>query len=141
MNFKSFIHALLVRRSEKTIVQLFRYVIVSGVSLVVDFVVLYLLTELAGFHYLVSAAISYVAGLIVNYFLSIAWVFYARKLDNRTAEFSIFAGIGIAGMGINELTLWVLSSLLGLHYLIGRGISAVIGYTWKYVARKWMLFK
>lgn len=141
MDLRSFTHALFVRKSEKTIIQLFRYVIVSGVSLAVDFVVLYSLTEAAHVHYLVSAAFSYLAGLIVNYALSVVWVFYARKLANRTAEFSIFAGIGFIGMGINELILWVLSGLLGVHYLIGRAVSAVVGYTWKYVARKWLLFK
>lgn len=128
-------------KTQKTGIQVFRYLLVSGASFAVDFSVLWILTEFAGFHYLVSAAISYLSGLAFNYFLSILWVFHSSKLKSKTAEVLIFVLIGVAGLGLNELILWVWTGLLGLHYLVGRGVSAVIGYTWKYVARKWLLFR
>jgi putative flippase GtrA len=60
---------------------------------------------------------------------------------NRMAEFSIFVVIGLAGMGINTLILWVWQGVLGLHYLLGRMVSAIIGYIWKFAARKLALFR
>jgi len=129
------------KKTQKLTIQVFRYLIVSGVSLLVDTAVLTGLTELAGLHYLVSAVAGYLTGLVVNYILSRVWVFHSSKLQSKTAEFAIFAVIGLVGMGINELILWGWVSLLGLHYVYGRLVSAVIGYTWKYAARKWLLFR
>lgn len=134
------IEILFTRRPEKTIVQLFRYTFVSAASLAVDFLLLALLTEIFSIHYLLSAAFSYLGGLIVNYFLSIVWVFHSRKLDNRRLEFGIFLIIGIAGLGINELLMWLFVDVLALYYLLARVFSAGFGYAWKYVARKLILF-
>lgn len=132
---------LIRKRPERTFVQIFRYFIVSVASLVIDFAVLAGLTELLGIHYLISAAISYTAGLVFNYLISVMWVFHTRRVDNRSLEFGIFALIGIIGLGVNQVTIWFLVDIVGLYYLISRAISAAIGYTWKYVARKLILFR
>ncbi len=129
------------RKTQKLTIQVFRYLIVSGISLLVDTGVLAALTELLGLHYLVSAVAGYLTGLVVNYALSRAWVFHSSKLESKTAEFAIFVAIGLIGLGVNELILWGWVGLFGLHYVYGRMVSAVIGYTWKYVARKWLLFR
>ena len=42
-------------KTDNTIVQLFRYTFVGGFAFVVDFGLLYVLTEYAHFHYLLSA--------------------------------------------------------------------------------------
>ena len=68
------------------------------------------------------------------------WVFPKSRLKSRAAEFSIFVVIGLAGMGLNELLLWLFTDVLLLSYLASRLISAVVGYIWKYVLRKAMLF-
>jgi putative flippase GtrA len=43
-------------------------------------------------------------------------------------------------MGLNELLLWLLTEKAGFHYLISRSVTAVIGYCWKFVLRKVILF-
>ncbi len=141
MSTRGFIDTLFTKKPKRTLVQLFRYFIVSGASLVIDFAVLALLKEVFAVHYLFAAAISYLVGLVFNYLVSVAWVFYARKVESRTVEFGVFALIGVAGMGINELTMWLFVDVFAIHYLVSRGISAGIGYAWKYVARKLVLFK
>ncbi|HCM26007.1 MAG: hypothetical protein A2Z99_18250 [Treponema sp. GWB1_62_6] len=134
------IDALFKDKTKNVPVQVFRYLIVSVVSLAVDTGILFLLTEAVGLHYLVSAAIGYAAGLVVNYFISVVWVFHSSKLNSKTVEFGVFVVIGLIGMGLNELILGLWVGVIGLHYLPGRFVSAVIGYTWKYVARRVALF-
>lgn len=137
----AFLDRLVNGKTQSVWIQIFRYLVVSGASLALDFAALWALTELASLHYLASAALSYAAGLVLNYYLSRLWVFHSSKLKSQAAEFSIFALIGVVGLGVNELILWASVGLLGLHYLVGRGVSAIIGYAWKYVARKWLLFR
>lgn len=140
MSLRSLFAALLRERAQGSFVQLFRYGLVSLVSLGVDFGGLWLLTEKAGLHYLVSAILSYGAGMLVNYLLSVLWVFPTRKLKSRAVELGAFVAIGVAGMGINEALLWLLTDVLKLHYLGSRAVSAVVGFAWKFVVRKVALF-
>ena len=72
--------------TDSTLVQLLRYTFVGGVAFVCDFGALYALTEFAGLHYLISASLSFLLGLGVNYALSVLWVF-SRRLS-RAAGWS-----------------------------------------------------
>ena len=141
MQSKELIYSLFVAKNSHRLVEFLRYFLVSILSLSTDIVLLYLLTSFAGLHYLVSAVFSYIIGMFVNYILSTYWVFAKRKLISRTTEFVVFTGIGLLGLGINELLLWVFTGLLLFHYMISRILSAGIGYLWKYIVRKYFLFR
>ena len=82
---------LLVNDTNNWLAQLFRYIIVGGIAFLVDYGLLFLLTEYFHFHYLLSATISFIAGLIVNYAISTRWIFRHSKLDNRLMEFIIYS--------------------------------------------------
>ncbi len=132
---------LLTRSTDKTGIQFFRYIFVGGVAFLVDFTSLYVLTDYFGIFYLISAAIAFILGLIINYILSINWVFNRRTLDNKTIEFSVFAFIGIIGLGLNELFIWFFTAELSFFYLISKILAAIIILFWNFFARKLTLFK
>jgi putative flippase GtrA len=121
--------------------QFARYLLVGGGAFAIDFSALYLLTEFIGFHYLVSAAISFLLGLITNYWLSRLWVFNQRSVKNITVEFAIFAFIGIVGLGLNEGIIWFIAEKVHFHYMTAKAISAAIVLVWNFGARKLVLFR
>ena len=120
--------------------QFLRYFMVGGVAFVADFAALFLLTEFGHLHYLVSASIAFIAGIAVNYTLSVTWVFDHRSLDNKIHEFAIFAVIGIIGLALNTTLMWFFTELLGLHYLQSKGVAAVTIFMFNFGARKALLF-
>ncbi len=134
------LNKLFVEKTDNTLIQLFRYTFVGGIAFVVDFSSLYLLTEFAGLHYLHSAAIAFILGLIINYILSILWVFKSRVINKKLFEFIIFAIIGIVGLGLNELIIWFSTEQLKLYYLHSKLISTAIVYFWNFLARKYILY-
>ena len=97
------LNKLFKQRPEGTFGQFLRYLFVGGLAFVVDFGCLVALTELAGFHYLNSAVVAFIAGLAANYVLSISWVFKQRSYRNRAVEFAIFALCGVVGLGLNQV--------------------------------------
>ncbi len=141
LNLSELFNALFKGKSSSLRTEVFRSIIVSGASFLFDFGLLYLLTDVLHLFYLFSALISYGLGMVVNYLLSVKWAFGKRSMANRMAEFTIFVVIGVAGMGINALILWLWQGVLGFHYLLGRIVSAIIGYIWKFIARKLALFR
>jgi putative flippase GtrA len=118
-----------------------RYFLASGIALAVDVGSLTLLTSFVGIPYLTSGAIAFLLGLVVIYILSVYWVFAHRMFKNPAIEFMLFAVIGVIGLGLNELALFVGTGLLGAFYLISKVVSIVIVFSWNFAARKWLLFR
>lgn len=132
---------LIAGKTDSLLIQLFRYTFVGGVAFLVDFGSLFALTEFVGVHYLTSAAIAFILGLITNYLLSIIWVFAKRTLTNRWAELFIFSLIGIVGLGFNELFIWFFTEKVHLYYLLSKIVSTFFVYLWNFFARKYILFR
>ena len=135
------LRALCTGPSDSTLVQFVRYTGVGGLAFLCDFFSLFALTHFGGVHYLISAAIAFLAGLTLNYGLSAAWVFSRRTLKNRTIEFGIFASVGVIGLGLNEIGMWLLAGRAGLHYLWAKIVTAGTVYVWNFGARKVALFR
>ena len=100
-----------------------------------------LLTEVVGLHYLVSAAIGFMLGLVSVYLLSIHWVFTTRRVQKSHHEALIFAIIGFGGLGINELGLYLLTEALMLHYAVSKLLVTGLVFGWNFGIRKILLFR
>ncbi len=118
-----------------------RYVVVGGVAFVCDAGMLYYVTQFLRVNYLISAPIGFLIGTLVNYALSRTWVFERRTLKNRSAELTIFTLIGVVGLGLNELILWLFQSKLGIYYMFAKGVSGAVVIVWNFGARKLVLFR
>src|SRR3989339_826417 len=103
---------IFVGKSDNFRIQLLRYIFVGGLAAIVDMFLLFVLTDWAKLHYLISAIIAFVAGLVVNYLLSRLWIF--KSIFSLSKEFIIFAIIGIIGLGLNELFLYLFVDFIGL---------------------------
>ncbi|MDR2083672.1 MAG: GtrA family protein [Bacteroidales bacterium] len=137
---KDFINKLLFEKTDNILIQLFRYTFVGGTAFLVDFGLLFFLKEICGLHYILSATISFIFGLIVNYVISVYWVFTNKGNYNRKTEFLYFAIIGIIGLGFNDLFMWLFTDKFKIYYLLSKIISAVLVYLWNFFARRYFLF-
>jgi len=145
LGYPSFLGAvaqrLLVHKTDSVPVQFLRYGVVGGIAFIVDFSSLVILTSTAHVHYLWSAAIAFVFGLTTNYTLSVVWVFGSRTIFNKYAEFGVFAWIGIVGLGLNELFMWLFTGKWGVHYTTGKLMSTLLVFLWNFVSRRLLLFR
>ncbi|MDR2623035.1 MAG: GtrA family protein [Methanobrevibacter sp.] len=141
MRFKELMLRYLKDGSDDLLIQFFRYIFVGGFAFLVDFGFLYLLTEYLGLFYIISATISFTIGLVVNYILSLTWVFNKRKLNNRVHEFAIFALVGVIGLGLNDIIIYCFTAILSVYYLFSKIISQVAVLLWNFLVRRYVLFK
>jgi putative flippase GtrA len=121
--------------------EFFRYFLVGGFAFACDTFTLFSLTHYLKVNYLVSGAVGFLVGTVVNYVLSRSWVFRRRTYNNTSAELTIFTLIGVVGLGLNELILWLFQSKLGIYYLFAKGVSGVTVLMWNFGARKVALFR
>jgi putative flippase GtrA len=141
MDDDNLIQKLFRNQTNKTGVQFLRYILVGWIVFIIDFGSLFILTEIFGIYYLISAALAFTLGLIANYFLSIRWVFNVRILTKRYFEFGAFAIIGIIGLFFNEVLIWFLTENQEINYLISKIFASILILFWNFYARKFILFR
>lgn len=117
-----------------------KYLWVSALALGVDYALLILLTRYLGLYYLVAAAVSFCAGLIVNYALSVRFVFEERSMSDRRAEFLWFCIIGLFGLILNEFAMAFAVQSLGLSYVMAKLPAAGLSFVFNFIARRALLF-
>lgn len=134
----------------KTIIfEFFRYLLVGGIAFIVDSGVLalfkeFVLTGGSSVELVFCTAAGFIAGLIANYVLSLIFVF--RKKDNNGNAksfkgFITFTVVGLIGLGLTELGMYVGVFVFNWHYLLTKILVAGLVTVWNYVGRKVLVFK
>ena len=91
-------------------------------------------------HYLASSAISYTAGGVVHYLLSVTLVFRNRRLSDRWTEFAAFFCLGLLGLAATQAILKLSVEGLGMTYATAKLGAVGASFTLNFVARKALLF-
>lgn len=115
-----------------------RFALVGGFGAVVNLAVLTLLTELAGFHYLVAAVVGIEASTVLNFAFNRRFTWK----DRSTGWSAIFAYHGVVGIGL-ALQFGVLAGLtglLGLHYVLATVAGIAAGTAWNFFGHHSLTF-
>jgi putative flippase GtrA len=116
-----------------------RYFSASLIALVLDVAVLQFSARVL--HYLVAASLGFVVGAIASYVLATRWVFRRRRLSGQASvEFSAYVSIGLVGLAINDLVIFLAVDQWGLSLIGGKLIAAGITFFFNYAIRKLALF-
>lgn len=121
---------------DKLIKQVARFGVVGIVCFGIDYSILILLTEAGGLDYLLSSGISFSASVVVNYLLSIRFVFQSKKGGNKAKEFITFVVLSVMGLLLTEALMWAGVEMLKLHYMLAKVIVTGIVMVYNFVTRK-----
>lgn len=124
---------------KKLIAQIMKFGIVGVLATLIDYIVLWILTEYAGLYYLASAAISFSVSVIFNYICSMRYVFVRKENADRRKEFVIFLVLSIIGLGMNQLLMWIGTDVLEIYYLIAKLFATALVMVYNFITRKLLL--
>ncbi|MFC5281013.1 GtrA family protein [Arcanobacterium canis] len=119
--------------------QISKFGIVGVFATALDFLILWGLVSLAGINYLVGATIAYIISLVFNYIASMKYVFQRRDDLKRSYEFTIFVVLALIGLLLNNLTMWVLTGLFAVNYMISKIFATALVMVWNFASRKALL--
>lgn len=126
-------------KAKELIAQLFKFGIVGVIAFLIDYGILWCLTEYIGLWYLLSASISFIISVTFNYFASMKYVFVPREDMSERKQFLLFVGMSAIGLCINEAGMWLLVDLVAIHYMISKiGVTAVV-MVYNFITRKLVL--
>lgn len=141
--------------------EIIRFLIVGGIATVVDFftmgIILYLFNPSIYPHFynvfyggtgnpsllanMVGTGSGFVVGLIINYVLSVFFVFINKGKSKSTKGFLQFAVLSAIGLAIHEIGMYLLGGLLGINEWIIKIVMTLIVLVYNYLSRKLLIFK
>lgn len=118
--------------------QIIKFGLVGFLCFFIDYGIMVFLTEVFNVNYLISSGISFTISVIVNYVLSLTFVFDTKK-GNKAKEFVIFIVLSVVGLGINQVLMWFCVDVLGIFYMISKIGATAIVMVYNFITRKLIL--
>lgn len=115
--------------------QIIKFGIVGVIAAITDVSVLVILTEKAGVNVLLASAVSFCVSVVVNYILSMTFVFKGGK-QGKLREFVVFVLLSAGGLGINQLIMWLGVKVMGMYYLAVKIFAMIFVPVYNFVTRK-----
>lgn len=120
------VRPVIARRSTK---QFISFAIVGIISFAVDWLLLVILVESFRCDYLIATSVSFLVSVVLNYALSVRFVFDHREDMSRKREFTIFAILSAVGLGLTDVLMFVGVTMLGVVYQVMK-VAATFCVTW-----------
>jgi dolichol-phosphate mannosyltransferase len=121
-----------LRYKNKTLKEFIKFGIVGGIGAIINIFILYLLTEKAEVYYIVSAIISFIIAMSINFILNKIWTFREEmklRLKEKYIKFSI---VSVLALSVNLIFLYLFTELFKIYYIISQilaiGVALIINF-------------
>lgn len=120
----------------------FRHLALYGVigccSSTLDFLIYSLLLRI-GLHYLAANGISVLTGITSSFLFNRRYNFKVK--DHAKRRFVIFLNVGLCGMVLSNIILYICIDLLAINKLISKLLSIVLVVGFQFIINKYVTFK
>lgn len=119
--------------------QFLKFGVVGVIATVIDYGILMLLSQLAGWDPLPASVVSFTVSLIFNYLASMRFVFERREDISRRRELAVFVALSVVGLALNSAIMWVGTQLLGsgpVAVTVTKLVATCLVMLWNFASRK-----
>jgi putative flippase GtrA len=109
------------------------------VSFAFDYGLFFVLFHYFGVQYIVASTISFSLSLVLNYILTLKFVFEAKQGRSIAKEFAMYIGLNIIALGLNQLILFLTVDGLGMSPLIGKLVATAVVLVYNFISRKLLI--
>ena len=113
---------------KKIIEQFLKFAVVGGISFLVDFTVYTIMCNVLHIHYIIAGVLGFTVSVVVNYILSMRYVFLSKDDMRKDKEFFIFVVLSLMGMFLNIILLYLCIDILYSN----------LGYLKQLLSNEWM---
>jgi putative flippase GtrA len=114
--------------------------VVGGVAACVDIGLFMLLARGMGLAYQPVGAATFVLATLVNYVLSVRFVFVSGARFGRKSEIALVYVVSAVGLGINALMLWAGVEVAHASLFLSKIAATGTVFFWNYFARRHLVF-
>lgn len=121
------------------LLQIIRFWIAGGVCVAIDFLLLRFFKEICGLDVLIASGISYTVSVVVNYLISVFFVFDGKRKMNMGLQFVVFLILSLIGLGLNEVIMYIGTDVMEYYYMLVKVVEICIVAIWNFLTRKMLL--
>ena len=121
---------------KKILYQIVKFGGVGVLCFLIDFAVLFVLTDLAQINVLISSAIAFTVSVIANYYLSVKFVFAVDEKKSKARNFILFVVFSVIGLLLTELLMHLGVNVLVWNYMLVKILATGIVMVFNFVTRK-----
>jgi putative flippase GtrA len=114
--------------------------VVGGIAAVVDIGLFMLFAQYFAMPYLRVAAASFLVATLVNYWLSIRFVFVSGQRFRRRYEMALVFAVSLAGLALNASILWMCVEHGQFPLLLAKLTATGVVFFWNFLARRILIF-
>lgn len=123
----------------KLIYQIISFGGVGILCFIIDFGILYVLTNVFGMYYLISAAVSFIISVTVNYILSVRYVFNISEDNSVFRNWLFFVIFSVIGLILTEIIMKIGVDIYSLNYMVTKVGATIIVMIYNFITRKLFL--
>lgn len=124
--------------NNKLVLQIIKFTIVGVIAFIIDYGTLIILKELFKINLFISTELAFIFSVIINYYLSVKYVFNVNNKNNNFIPFIILSFIGLI---LTELIMYIGVKKINISYLIVKIIATIIVMIFNFITRKILLEK
>lgn len=127
----------------KSIIYKFRHLILYGIigtfSSALDFCIYTLLVQVVSLQYIAANCISVIGGITTSFILNRNYNFKVK--DHAKRRFSIFLSVGLSGLMLSNLILFLCIDVMSFNKLISKLLSVILVVFFQFLLNKYITFK
>lgn len=121
--------------------RLLRYLVAGGTAAAVDLILLYLLADGLGMHYLTAAILAFIAAFFVSFLLQKFWTFEDNSTERVHAQAVLYFVVAAANLLLNTLLVYIFVEWVHIWYMGAQFLaSGLIAFESFFVSR-YFIFK
>lgn len=125
--------------------QILKFGAVGFLCFFIEYVLLILIKEVLGWNVILANTIAFTVSAVVNYILSIVFVFDTDKKANKGKQFIIFFLLAVGGLIINNIVLKLgtlaLDTFWSRSYIIVKPFATGVVMVYNFITRKLFIEK
>ena len=118
-----------------------RYFLVGGAAALVDWSLFALLALWAGLPWFPCALASFLTATLVNYVLSVRYVFRSGVRFSVPHEVMMVFGVSAAGLVLNQTLMWLWIEWAHWNMMLGKIHATGVVFLWNYGIRRFYIFR
>ena len=125
--------------------QIMKFGVVGLLCFAIEYVLLIVIKEELGWNVILANTIAFTVSAVVNYILSIVFVFDTDKKANKGKQFAVFFLLAVGGLIINNIVLklgtMVLDPFWSRSYIIVKPFATGVVMVYNFITRKLFIEK
>ena len=122
------------------IVKFFKYGLVGLSGVFVDFAFTWICKEIFRLNKYIANSIGFTVAASSNYVLNRVWTF-ASKSEEIALEYSLFIGISLVGLLLNNYLIYILNDKFKLNFYLAKVFAIGAVTVWNFLANYFITFR